>query len=70
MLVVGHHPSDLQTAVPWPWVAGLLFTSFADSLAKKQWVIVVDEARARQTLDPDGNAATIHVAVLRAQRVA
>ena len=71
LLVVGHHPSDLQTAVPRPSVAGLLFTSFevADSLAKEQWVIVVGEARARQTLDPDGNAVTIHDAVLRAQRV-
>ena len=71
LLVVGHHPSDLQTAVPRPSVAGLLFTSFevADSLPKEQWVIVVDEARGRQTLDPDGNAATIHDAVLRAQRV-
>ena len=69
--MVGHHPSDLQTAVPRPSVAGLSFTSFevADSLAKEQWVIVVNEARAGQTLDPDGNAATIHVAVLRAQRV-
>jgi len=71
LLVVGHHPLDLETAVPRPSVPGLLFTSseVADSLVKEQWLVVVDEARARQTLDPEGHAATIHDAVLRAQRV-
>ena len=70
LLVVGHHPSDLGTAVPRPSVPGLLFTSseVAESLVKEQWLIAVDEARARQSLDPDGRTTTIHDAVLRAQR--
>jgi SAM-dependent methyltransferase len=71
LLVVGHHPSDLETAVPRPSVPGLLFTSseVAESLVKDQWLIAVDEARARQTLDSEGHATTIHDAVFKAQRV-
>jgi SAM-dependent methyltransferase len=71
LLVVGHHPSDLETAVSRPSVPGLLFTSseVAESLVKEQWLIAVDEARARQTLDPEGHATTIHDAVLKAQRL-
>lgn len=70
LLVVGHHPSDLQTTVPRPSVPGLLFAAsdVAASLAAEQWVTHVHEARARQTLDPDGHPTTIHDAVLRAQR--
>ena len=70
LLVVGHHPSDLQTTVPRPSVPGLLFAAsdVAASLAAQQWVTQVDEARARQALDPEGRPTTIHDAVLRAQR--
>ena len=70
LLVVGHHPSDLQTTVPRPSLPGLLFAAsdVVASLAADQWVTQVDEARARQTLDPDGHPTTIHDAVLRAQR--
>jgi hypothetical protein len=70
LLVVGHHPSDLQTAVPRPAMPELFFTAaeVAASPGPKGWVIVVDEDRARQTLDPEGGATTIHDAVLRAQR--
>lgn len=71
LLVVGHHPLDLQTTVPRPSEPGLLLTAseVAESLPAEQWVILVEEARARQTLDPDGRAATVHDAVLRARRV-
>jgi SAM-dependent methyltransferase len=71
LLVVGHHPSDLESCVPRPSVPGLLFTSseVADSLVREQWLIEVDEARARQTLDSEGQATTIHDAVFKAQRV-
>jgi len=69
-LIVGHHPSDLQTTVPRPPVPELFFTAcdVAPVLDAEDWVVVVDEARARTTLDPDGQPATIHDAVLRAQR--
>ncbi len=71
LLVVGHHPSDLQTTVPRPSLPGLLFAAsdVVASLDADQWVTQVDEARERQTLDPDGHPTTIHDAVLRARRV-
>jgi len=70
LLIVGHHPSDLQTTVPRPPVPELYFTAsdVAASLDTTDWVVVVDAARARQTLDPDGRATTIHDAVFIAQR--
>jgi hypothetical protein len=70
LLVVGHHPSDLQTTISRPSVPELLFTAsdVADGLTSEDWVILVDEARARSTLDPDGHTTTIHDAVLKAQR--
>jgi SAM-dependent methyltransferase len=71
LLVVGHHTSDLQSGVPRPSAPGLLFTSseVASALAKEDWLIDVDEARARRTLDTEGHATTIHDAVLKARRV-
>jgi 2-polyprenyl-3-methyl-5-hydroxy-6-metoxy-1,4-benzoquinol methylase len=71
LLIVGHHPSDLQTTVPRPDVPELFFTAsdVAAALDAEQWVTRVDEARARQTLDPEGRTVTIHDAVLMAQRV-
>jgi SAM-dependent methyltransferase len=71
LLIVGHHPSDLQTTIPRPDVPELFFTAFdvAAALDAEQWVTRVDEARARQTLDPEGRTVTIHDAVLMAQRV-
>lgn len=70
LLVVGHHPLDLGTTVLRPPVPGLFFTAsdVAALLDPEQWVTLVDETRARTVLDPDGLSATIHDAVLRAQR--
>jgi len=70
LLVVGHHPTDLQTTVPRPPVAELFFTP-ADVVAildPERWDVVVSEARARQTLDPDGRMTTIHDTVVLARR--
>jgi hypothetical protein len=71
LLIVGHHPTDLQTTVPRPDAPELFFTAseVAAALDAEQWVTRVDEARARRTLDPEGRAVTIHDAVLMAQRV-
>jgi len=70
LLVVGHHPSDLRGSVPRPPVPELFFTAseIAASLPPADWVIVVDEARARPTVDPDGRTTTVCDAVLRARR--
>ena len=70
LLIVGHHPSDLQTTVPRPPLPGLFWTAsdIAAMLDPDEWAIIVSEARPRSTLDPDGRTVTIHDAVLRAQR--
>ena len=69
-LVVGHHPSDLKTTVRRPSTPGLLFTAddAARPLAAGEWRILVSTARPRQTMDADGQPATVHDTVLKAQR--
>lgn len=70
LLIVGHHPSDVETTVPRPSAPELLFTAsdIATSLAPEEWDILVAEARARSVPDPDGHPTTIRDAVLRARR--
>lgn len=70
LLIVGHDPSDLLTTVARPPRPERFFTApdIASSLDPHTWDIVVSEARPRSTLDPGGQPATIHDAVLRAQR--
>ncbi len=70
LLLVGHHVSDLQTTVPRPPVPELYFTAadVADSLDAHEWTVVISEARARQTPDPDGRTTTIRDAVFMARR--
>ena len=70
LLIVGHHPGDLQTTVPRPQLPEMFFTAeeVADSLAPGQWDVLVAEARPRSVSDPDGQEVTIHDAVLRARR--
>ncbi len=72
LLVVAHHPSDLQTAMPRPHLPDMFFTG--DDLAAElefdphQWDIVTNAAPGRTTTDPDGRAVTIRDTVLRARR--
>jgi SAM-dependent methyltransferase len=70
LLIVGHHPSDMQTTVPRPPMPELFYTAeeAGVSLAPGQWDILVAEARPRRTSDPEGREVTIHDAVLRARR--
>jgi SAM-dependent methyltransferase len=70
LLIVGHHPSDLQTGIPRPRLPELYPTGreIAASLDPELWVVEVDAARARQTVDHDGRPVTIHDAVFKAQR--
>jgi SAM-dependent methyltransferase len=69
LLIVGHHPSDLQT-IPRPLPPDLFFTAadVAALLDTREWDIVVSAARARNATDPTGRSVTIHDAVLRASR--
>jgi SAM-dependent methyltransferase len=72
LLIVAHHPSDLQTTVQRPRLADMFFTG--DDLAAEleldshQWDIVTNAAPGRTTTDPDGRAVTIRDTVLRARR--
>lgn len=70
LLIVGHHPSDLQTTIPRPAMPELFFTAseVAASLDSHAWEIVVDAAPERSTTDPEGHTVMIHDAVLRARR--
>jgi len=70
LLIVGHHPSDLQTTVRRPPAPELFFTAseVAASLDPEDWDVVVDAAIARPATDPEGRTVTIHDAVLRARR--
>ncbi|HYS39927.1 MAG TPA: class I SAM-dependent methyltransferase [Pseudonocardiaceae bacterium] len=70
LLIVGHHPSDLQTTVPRPPMPDLFFTAeeIADSLDPDRWEVLVADARPRLASDPEGRQVTVHDAVLRARR--
>jgi SAM-dependent methyltransferase len=70
LLIVGHHPSDLQTTAPRPPLPELFYTA-ADVTAvldPNDWDIIVEASRKRGATDPAGRTITIHDAVLRARR--
>lgn len=70
LLIVGHHPGDLETSVHRPPVPGMFYTAeeVAESLDPDEWGVLAADARPRTATDPDGQAVTIHDAVLRARR--
>jgi SAM-dependent methyltransferase len=70
LLVVGHHPSDMETTMPRPPMPELYFTAeqVADGLARDQWDVLAADARPRAASDPEGRRVTIHDTVLRARR--
>jgi SAM-dependent methyltransferase len=70
LLIVGHHPSDLQTTVPRPPMPELFYTGddIAMLLDVDDWKIVTNDAPGRAATDPDGNPVTIHDTVFRATR--
>jgi SAM-dependent methyltransferase len=70
LLIVAHHPSDLDTTVRRPPMPEAFYT--ADEVAESlddTWIVVAAEARPRQQADPDGNDVTVHDTVLVARRV-
>jgi hypothetical protein len=70
LLIVGHHPSDLQTRVPRPQFPDLFYTGddIAALLDAGDWDVITNAAPGREVTDPDGNAATVHDTVFRARR--
>lgn len=71
LLIVGHHPSDLDTAMPRPPEPDLFYT--ADELAQElpagDWEVRTRAARPRVATTPDGTPVTIHDTVLTARRI-
>jgi len=70
LLIVGHHPSDLQTTASRPPLPELFYTAadVAALLEPENWDIIVEVSRERSTTDRAGQTITIHDAVLRARR--
>jgi len=71
LLIVGHHPSDLETSVNRWKMPDLLFTAsdVAALLQPGQWQIIVEAADPRTAKGGDGQAVTIHDAVLHTLRL-
>jgi trans-aconitate methyltransferase len=70
LLVVGHHPSDLETTVRRPRGAGVLYPA-GDVVALLDpglWDVLAADARPRSAVDPEGRTVTVHDTVVRAQR--
>jgi len=71
LLIVGHHPSDLDVpGLRRPRMRDLLFTAeqVAAVLEPQEWASIRAETVSRSATDPDGNPITIHDAVLHAVR--
>ena len=70
LLIVGHHPSDLQTTNSHTCAPEVYLTAeeVAASLDPDRWDIAVAEARPRSATAPDGHEITIRDAVLRARK--
>lgn len=70
LLIVGHHPSDLETTMRRPNLPDLFFTAeqVAAGLDPDDWQVVVAASPERQTLDADGRPVTISDAVMHAIR--
>jgi SAM-dependent methyltransferase len=70
LLIVGHHPSHLQTTTHRPPMPELFFTGddIVDQLDLNHWEIVTNAAPSRDAVDEDGGPVTFHDAVLRARR--
>ena len=71
LLIVGHHPMDLETTLQRPNHPELMFTGddIVREIGGDGWEIVTNVAAERETTDPDGRPVTAHDTVFRARRV-
>ena len=71
LLIVGHHPSDLHSAMVLSEEQRDFFYTaeqIAESLPAADWEILVADAPTRQAADPEGEVMTRQDAVLHARR--
>jgi thioredoxin reductase/protein-L-isoaspartate O-methyltransferase len=70
LLIVGHHPADLETTVGRPHLPDFLYTpeDVSATLDAAEWEVTAATAPGRQALDPEGRSVTIRDAVVRAVR--
>ena len=70
LLLVGHHPRDLDGSMPRPQDPDLFADEkeLAAALDGPDWEIEVAEARPHAATHPDGYEVTVHDAVVRARR--
>jgi SAM-dependent methyltransferase len=69
LLIVGHHPSDLDTGVPRPPMPELFYTpEELAGLLDGAWTVHTSEARPRPATTPDGTEVTVHDTILAATR--
>lgn len=70
LLIVGHHPTDLNTGAKRPSREDLLFTpeSVVEALDSREWEQVTCEVRPRSGRAADGNAVTVHDSLFMARR--
>lgn len=69
LLVVSHHPSDLNIPGLRPNVPDMFYaaTELADRLDPSRWEILAADAPSRSETGPDGAPVTVHDAVLHAR---
>ena len=70
LLIVGHHPMDLETTLQRPNHPELMFTGddLVSEIGPDGWEIVTNVAAEREATDPDGRPVTAHDTVFRARR--
>jgi hypothetical protein len=70
LLIVGHHPSDLETTMRRPNAPDLFFTAdqVVAVLDPDDWQVITAAAPERQALDSEGRPVTIGDAVMHAIR--
>lgn len=70
LLIVGHHPSDLETTIPRPPLPELFYTAeeVAALLDASLWEILTSATRARSAVDPNGQTVAIADTMFEARR--
>jgi SAM-dependent methyltransferase len=70
LLIVGHHPSDLETTIRRPPHPELFFTGddIVAALQPARWEVVTNAEPQRSATDSDGQQVTIRDTVFRARR--